>query len=170
MTRLLALSVLILATAAATASGAVTIPRCTGAELTGTFKAIPGSEGAGNIIYKLTVKNVSTKICSLSGLPAGTLLNKAGKAQTTSVIAEYKNRLATFVTLEPGKSTIADARFSPDVPGVGEGAAGKACEPTSYFFRLKGQGGGATTLKIAPPTAVCEHGRLQFSAYGQAIG
>jgi hypothetical protein len=167
MKRLLALSTLILATAAATASGAVTIPRCTGTQLTGTFKVVPGSAGAGNIVYALVLKNRSSKVCSLTGLPQGTLLNKAGKAQKTHVIAAFKGGLtAVFVTLRPGGSTKATARFSPDVPGVGEGAAGIACEATSYSFRVADQGGGTTTVKLSPPTPVCEHGQLQFSAYG----
>jgi len=32
---------------------------------------------------------------------------------------------------------------------------------------VTGQGGGTTTVKLAPPTPVCERGQLQFSAYGR---
>ena len=73
---------------------------------------------------------------------------------------------AILVTLRPGQSTRATARFSPDVPGVGEQTVGR-CEPVAYSFRVTGQGGGTTTVKILPPTSVCEHGRLLFSAYGR---
>ena len=73
---------------------------------------------------------------------------------------------AILATLRPGQSTRATARFSPDVPGAGEQVAGR-CEPVAYWFRVAGQGGGSKTVKIAPPTSVCEHGRLLFSAYGQ---
>jgi hypothetical protein len=32
---------------------------------------------------------------------------------------------------------------------------------------VAGQGGGSTTVKISPPTSVCEHGRMFFSGYTQ---
>jgi hypothetical protein len=71
-----------------------------------------------------------------------------------------------LVTLNPGQSTRATARFSPDVPGPGEQTLGR-CEPIAYSFRVTGQGGGTTSAKVLPPTSVCEHGRLLFSAYGR---
>jgi hypothetical protein len=48
---------------------------------------------------------------------------------------------------------------------VGEPTAGTKCEPTAWSFRVTGQGGGTTLVKLTPPTPVCEHGRLLFSAY-----
>jgi hypothetical protein len=73
---------------------------------------------------------------------------------------------AILVRLAPGASTRATARFSPDVPGVGEPAAGKQCERTAYWFRVAAPGGGTTKVKLSPVTPVCEHGQLQFTAYG----
>jgi hypothetical protein len=74
---------------------------------------------------------------------------------------------AVLVTLAPGDSTLATARFSPDVPGTGEQMSGP-CEPKSYWFRVRAPGGGTTTVKVLPPTPVCEHGTMSFSAYSHA--
>ncbi len=169
MTRFISLTVLILATVAAAGATAAT-PKalaCTGPDLAGsTFKAIPGSEGAGNIVYALLVKNTTATACTVSGMPKGVLLNKAGKAQATHIIPVGPNTIARVITLQPGKSTRATARFTPDVPGKGEGVANKQCEPTSYWFRVTAPGGGTTKVKLSPATPVCEHGQLQFSYYG----
>jgi hypothetical protein len=162
----LALSAAILATVAATASAAVSIPRCTGSQLTGTLKAVPGSAGAGNIVYALVLTNRSAKVCTLTGLPQGTLLDAAGKPLPTHVVPAFRGGLtAPLVTLRHGKAARATARFSPDVPGQGEGSMG-SCEPMSYAFRVKTPNGSTTKVKLSPPTPVCEHGQLQFSAYG----
>jgi len=168
MTRLLALSLLVLASATVSGAGAAThLTSCKGSQLKGTFKVVPGSAGAGNIVYALVLKNVSTSQCAVSGLPQGRLLNQAGKPLPTHVRAAFPGALsAVLVRLARGKSTKATARFSPDVPGTGEPVAGKNCEPVSYWFRVIGQGGGTTKVKLSPATPVCEHGQLQFSAYG----
>jgi hypothetical protein len=168
MKRLLALSLLVVAAAASSGAGAAThVSSCTGSQLAGTFKAVPGSAGAGNISYALVLKNVSTEQCDVSGLPQGRLLNKAGKPLPTHVRAAFPGALsAVLVRLAPGKTTRATARFSPDVPGTGEPVAGRNCEPLSYWFRVTGQGGGTTRVKLSPATPVCEHGQLLFSAYG----
>jgi hypothetical protein len=167
MTRLLALSAIVLTAAAAScASAATNDASCTGAQLAGSFKAVPGSQGAGNIVYELILKNISAKECQVTGLPQGRLLGKTGKPLPTKVMAAFKGGLtAPLIRLKHGASTHATARFSPDVPGPGEN--GKQCESVSYWFRVAGQGGGTTKVKLTPPTPVCEHGQLQFSAYGQ---
>jgi uncharacterized protein DUF4232 len=168
MTRLLAIGLIALTAAAASSAGAATrLTSCTGSQLSGTFKVVPGSAGAGNIVYALVLKNVSTHQCTVTGLPQGRLLGKTGKALPTHVRAAFPGALtAVLVRLAPGKRTKATARFSPDVPGPGEGSPGKTCEPVSYWFRVTGQGGGTRKVKLSPPTPVCEHGSLSFSAYG----
>jgi hypothetical protein len=170
MTRLLALSALILVTAAASGASAATngVSACKGSQLAGTFRAIPGSAGAGNIVYALLLKNVSSSTCRVNGLPHGTLLGKTGKALPTHVVPAFKGALtAVLITLAPGRQARATARFSPDVPGPGEPVTARQCEATSYWFRLAAPGGGTAKVKLAPATPVCEHGRLQFSAYGR---
>jgi hypothetical protein len=167
--RLLTVLALALAAVAASAAGAARdVSRCRGAQLTGSFAVVPGSAGAGNITYALTLKNTSASACAVTGLPAGRLLGRLKGPLPTHVRAAFPGALsAVLVTLPPGRSTRATARFSPDVPGTGEQAAGR-CEPVAYWFRVAGQGGGSSTVKLVPPTSVCEHGRLLFTAYGRA--
>ncbi len=160
-------AVLAAATAASTAGSASRAAWCTGAQLSGRFALIPGSPGAGNVSYRLTLQNVSTRACALTGLPRGRLLGKTGKPLPTSIVASFPGALtAVLVTLAPRASAHADARFSPDVPGPGEGHPGP-CEPVAYRFRVTPNGGGTTTAAVRPPTSVCEHGSLHFTAYGR---
>jgi hypothetical protein len=141
---------------------------CKGTQLTGSFTGIKGSAGAGNISYALILRNRSHTTCTLTGLPSARLLGKTGKALPTHVRAAFPGALtAILVRLAPGQRTRATARFSPDVPGVGEPTQATRCEPVAYKLRVNAQGGGTTTVPITPPTPVCEHGRLQFSAYGK---
>jgi uncharacterized protein DUF4232 len=140
---------------------------CAGAQLAGTFSVVPGSAGAGNVSYRLVLKNVSSRSCTLTGLPQGRLLSQTGNPLPTHVRAAFPGALAaTLVRLAPGAKAVATARFSPDVPGVGEPVAGRRCEPTAYRFSVAAPGGKTTSVKVAPPTPVCEHGRLLFTAYG----
>jgi hypothetical protein len=165
--RLLVLALVVLATATgATSALAHSDASCTGAQLAGTFNVVRGSAGAGNITYKLVLKNVSTRMCTLTGLPQGRLIGKTGKALPTHVRTATPGMLtAILVRLAPGRTTFATARFSSDVPGTGEPTAGTKCEPTAWSFRVSGQGGGTTKVKLGPPTPVCEHGQLLFSPY-----
>jgi Protein of unknown function (DUF4232) len=167
MTRLLVPIAVAAAALASTASAASSFASCTGNQLTGSFTVVRGSAGAGNITYQLVLQNVSKTQCTLTGLPQGRLLGKTGKQLPTHVRAAFPGALTSvLVRLAPGKKAYASARFSPDVPGVGEPTAGTKCEPTSWFLRVTAQGGGTTKVKIVPATPVCEHGRLLFSAYG----
>lgn len=164
---------MLVAVAAALGSASVAVARpagglCTGAQLAGTFSAVKPSAGAGNITYALVLHNRLNVSCTLTGLPAATLVGKTGKPLPTHVRAAFPGALAAIlVRLAPGGRTRATARFSPDVPGVGEPTAGLRCEPVAYVLRVKAQGGGVTNVRIEPPTSVCEHGRMLFSAYGR---
>jgi hypothetical protein len=156
------------ALSASTAFGHHSAANCAGTQLAGRFAVIPGSPGAGNISYKLTLKNTSATSCTVTGLPLGRLLGKTKQKLPTHVRAAHPGQLtAILVTLVPGDSTYATARFSPDVPGPGEQVKGQ-CEPKAYWFRVGGPGGGTTTVKVMPPTAVCEHGTMSLSAYSHA--
>jgi hypothetical protein len=155
------------ALSASAAFGHRTGADCKGGQLAGRFAVVYGSAGAGNIVYKLTLKNTSTTPCTVSGLPQGQLLGRSKTKLPTHIRAAHANQLtAVLVTFVPGDAAYATARFSPDVPGTGEQTVG-ACEPTAYWFRVRARGGGTTTVKLAPPTPVCEHGTLSFSAYGK---
>lgn len=158
---------LVTVTAASSAGSVAATASCTGGQLSGRFALIPGSPGAGSVSYRLTLRNVSARACTLTGLPRGRLVGKTGTLLPTHIVAAFPGALtAVLVTLAPRASAHADARFSPDVPGPGEQHPG-ACEPVAYRFRVAPPGGGTTTVAVSPPTSVCEHGSLRFGAYGR---
>lgn len=140
---------------------------CSGSQLHGTFNVVRGSAGAGNIVYRLSVTNMSQTECALTGTPAVRLLGKTGKALPTHVMPTFRPGLtAILVRVAPGKGAHATARFSPDVPGTGEPVSGNQCEPTAYTLRITAPNGGTLKAPIKPATPVCEHGTLQMSVYG----
>jgi hypothetical protein len=146
------------------ASVALTQP-CAGGDLSGSFAVVPGSAGAGNIVYALRLTNVSTRTCFVSGIPGLRLLARSGAALPTHVRPAQPGALtAVLVRLAPHGTARATARFSPDVPGPGEPTAGRRCEPTAYSLRVTPNGGGTLRVRVLPPTPVCEHGTLTFRA------
>jgi Protein of unknown function (DUF4232) len=137
---------------------------CSAAKLSGTFAAVPGSAGAGNIVYALRLKNVSGSSCTLTGIPGITLLGRDGKKLPTHPRPAHPGALtAVLVTLEPGATATATARFSPDVPGTGEPVSGRRCEPVAYTLLVRPNGGGMLRVPIRPPTSVCEHGGMSWT-------
>ena len=165
------LALVVVAAAVLLARGAAARPLtafCKSPQLTGRFTAVPGSAGAGNIVYALVLRNTSQRPCAVSGLPKLTLLGVHGKTLRTNVRAASANQLtAVLVRLSPGASAQATARFSPDIPGPGEPIQG-ACEPKAYRLAVTDPGGGVTLVPVQPPTSVCEQGQLQFKAYTRA--
>ena len=109
------------------------------------------------------MKNPSATTCSVTGLPRGVLLDKAGKAQPTHILTAMPGAMAILATLTHGKSASATARFSPDVPGVGEPARSVRADVLlvpAVRARRRDE-----VVALIPPTSVCEHGQLQFRAY-----
>jgi Protein of unknown function (DUF4232) len=154
------------ATPAATAAARAAPVLCRGEALTVVFRVVPGSAGAGNISYNLQLRNHSKTECFVFGLPKLSLRGRYGRALPTHVVAARPTQLAMVrVLLRPGGYAAATARFSPDVPGPGEPAAGNQCERTAYKVLLEAPGGGSAVGLVVPPTPVCEHGSLQFSAF-----
>ena len=101
MTRFLTFgAVVIAAAAAATSAGAHVDAACTGAQLKGTFNAVRGSAGAGNITYKLVLENASTRRCTLTGLPQGRLLGKTGNALPTHIKPAFAPGLTAILALK----------------------------------------------------------------------
>lgn len=135
---------------------------CAASELSGTFAVLEGSAGAGNIVYTLRLTNESQDPCFVSGLPDVLLLDANGKALPTSPSAETGGKQAAVkTTLQPGDTATSQARFSPDVPGPGEGDG--PCEPVASTLRVTPNGGGTLDVDIDPPTRVCSHGALQLT-------
>jgi hypothetical protein len=164
----IAATAFLLVLAASAAAGTRASTPCTGAMLTGTFKVIPGSPGAGNIVYRLRLVDTGRSACFVTGLPGVTLLDAAGhKLPTTSRFAGRPGMLtAVMVPLAPGSGgATLTARFSPDVPGPGEPVSGRQCERTAYKLRVTPSGGGSVVVPISPATPVCEHGSLQLTSF-----
>ena len=137
---------------------------CEGSDLSGTFTGVPGSAGAGNIVYALRLKNTSAADCTVTGIPGLTLLDRRGRRLPTHPFPAHPGALtAVLVTLAPGKTATATARFSPDVPGAGEPVNGRRCEAVAYRLRVRPNGGGTLSAPIRPPTPVCEHGGMSWS-------
>ena len=137
-------------------------PPCTGGDLEGGFTVVPGSAGAGQISYELTLTNASQSACYVTGIPDVQLLGASGSPLPTHATAAQPGQaLAAKVELAPGDSAYAQARFSPDVPGVGEQKSGP-CEPRAAKLRVSPQGASSLVAPVKPPTSVCEQGTLRF--------
>jgi hypothetical protein len=143
---------------------------CVAAQLSGSFSVIPGSAGAGNIVYRLRLQNRSAQPCFVSGLAGLRLLGKSGRSLPTHVRPAFRPGLtAVRVVLRPGRAAKADARFSPDVPGPGEPQTSGACEPKAYRVRITPPPGGGTLAgRVRPPTSVCEHGGMSLTVLSRA--
>jgi hypothetical protein len=150
---------IVLAASSAGVAGAASA--CTPAELHAKMAVIRGSAGAGNIEYRVLLRNISKVTCMVSGRPGLRLRSAAGRNLPTHVTAAFPGSLAVLVTLAPGKSAAATLRFSPDVPGPGESTTGP-CEKTAHTVRvtLASPGSGSLIGRLTPRTAVCEHGSM----------
>ena len=166
-----ALAVCLVAVLAAGAGAARPPARlCGGSMLTGSFQVIPGSAGAGNVVYRLRVRNRSAAACGVTGIPGLELLDAHAHPLPTRALtsARVGSATAVLVPLRPGRSAMLTARFSPDVPGPGEPVTGGPCELTAARLRVSPAGGGSLTVAVSPPTPVCEHGSLQLTAFTAA--
>jgi hypothetical protein len=155
----------VLAVGVATSASPAGPAPCRGGALRGSFAYVPGSAGAGNVVYALRLRNVSAATCTVTGLPQVRLLDRLRRGLPTHATAAHPGQLtAILVRLAPGGWTSASARFSPDVPGPGEGGR-KQCEPLARALRVSAPGGGAAVVPVQPATPVCEHGGMSLSAY-----
>ena len=137
---------------------------CTGDAMSGTFAVVPGSAGAGQISYRLTVTNTSPVACFVSGLPNVQLVGGNGADLPTHVVAEQPGTAtAARIVLQPGDSASAEARFSPDVNGTGDATTGP-CQPQASKLRVA-FGGAPLDVPVSPPTSVCEQGQLRFKLF-----
>jgi hypothetical protein len=152
--------------ATTTSSSSASAAPCDASGLSATFAAEPGSEGAGNIVYKLTLTNTSSSSCFVSGLPIVQLQDSNHKNLPTKGIALVAgSATAAKATIDPIGTATSDARFSPDVNGVGESS--NPCEPKAYILVVT-VGNGTVDANIDPPTSVCSHGQLQLGNYSSS--
>ena len=139
---------------------------CAAGGLHGAFAVIPGSAGAGQISYRLTLTNTGATRCWLQGVPQVQLLGTTGAANPTNATAAPPAPASPpKVSLAHGASATADARFSPDVPGTGDKNQPGPCEDTSTVLRVTAPGGGTLDAPVQPPTPVCERGSMSFSVF-----
>jgi hypothetical protein len=153
-----ALLVAVVAVAALPAA-ATTAPAGCGDTLAASFVVVPGSAGAGSISYHVKLTNHHAP-CTVSGRPGLRLLDVHGDPLPTRVVPDHIGTgTAALVTIHHGRSAIATARFSPDIPGSGEG---NPCEKKAYEVRVRlpSPAHGYVTGPVKPPTPVCEHGRI----------
>jgi len=148
-----------------TSTATVASSACAAGHLQGSFDAIAGSAGAGQISYRLTLSDTGSSACFVSGVPQVQLLGTTGGALPTTVSLEPGQGSGSKVTLQPGGTATADARFSPDVPGQGDSQTPGPCQPTATVLRVTAPGGGTLDAPVLPPTSVCERGSLRFSPF-----
>jgi len=151
---------------AATASSGTAAPAACGpSQLRATMAVVRGSAGAGNITYRLVLRNTSAKACAVSGHPALRLRGAGGRRLPTHMLVVPPGAgTAALIALPPGGAAAAALRFSPDVPGKGEQTTGP-CEPVAHSVRvsLASPGSGSLVGPVRPPTSVCEHGTMTES-------
>jgi hypothetical protein len=148
---------------AGAAGAAAPMRACTGANLRGSFAAIPGSGSAGHIGYRLTLQNKTRRRCVVKGLPKVRLLDRRGHSLPSHVVPAGGRGHA--VVIAPGRTAVADARFSPDVPGAGDRSSGR-CQPTAFKARVSPRpGGGKVVVPVTPHTSVCEKGTMSFHPF-----
>jgi hypothetical protein len=152
-----AAGVCLLLAAGGSASGAPA--GCTSGELHATFALVPGSQGAGQIGYVLTITNGGRAACALRGVGAFRLLSSTGGALPTNVRTDPGG--AYTVTLAAGQWVQAAASFTPDIAGPGE--PGNHCEPVAHALRLTLADARGTVTAPMDPTMVCQHGRIAIS-------
>jgi hypothetical protein len=165
-----ALSAAVAALVVAGGGASAPAPPCTGSQLAGTFAVVPGSAGAGNIVYALRMRLLSRRPCFVAGVPRLQLLDRLRHPLPTKVTRAVRpGPRAVRIVLRRGHGARSTARFSPDVPGPGEPVTRSACERRSYSVRVTPLPGRGTFLApVRPPTPVCEHGRLSVTVLSPA--
>ena len=139
-----------------TVTKTVSASSCKSSDLTATFDAVPGSQGAGSISYRLKLTNSSSSLCQLT-VTGFQLLDANGADVPTNVTPP-----GGTTALAAGETIGYEARFSPSVNGTGDNTNGQ-CQPTSATLRIS-VGGDTVDAPITPPTSVCEQGTMTFRA------
>jgi uncharacterized protein DUF4232 len=150
-----------------TVSSTTAADACTGDSMSGTFSLVPGSAGAGQVVYRLRVRNDSPVACFVSGFPKVQLLGQGGAELPTNETPDQPGtQTAERVVLAPNAAATADVRFSPDVPGTGD-QTGAQCQPKATMLRVA-LGGAPLDVPVSPATPVCERGTLQYRVFTAA--
>lgn len=154
--RTLAVALLLLgALAGAAPTAATATAPCAARNVTVALTHIPGSDGAGNTVYRLTAVSRANAVCTL-GRPALQLIGAGGaRLQSRGVGVGPK------ITLARGRTAATSVRFTPDIAAEDEHHTG-ACEPPAHAVSVTFAGSpGRVTGPVKPPTPVCQHGAMQ---------
>ncbi len=145
--------------AAVGASAGPTPAPCAASKLSVKMTHIFGSDGAGHTGYSLTIKNDGASPCRLGNHPRLRLEKANGSSLPTHVSDSGASKT---VMIAAHHSRSAKLRFSPDVPGPGEGAPGRPCEPVAHKVKvtLTAPAVGHLVGSVQPATSVCEHGSM----------
>lgn len=132
---------------------------CTAAHIAASFGLVAGSQGAGSVTYEVRLRNTGSASCTISGRPGLRLIGAHGPLPTREVPDHRGTGTAILVTLRHNRVARSEVRFSPDIPGPGEG---DPCQPVAHKIRvtLPSPAEGVVNGPIRPVTRVCEHGRL----------
>jgi hypothetical protein len=132
--------------------------------MTGTWKSVPGSSGAGHVASDLALQNQSGYACQISGFPDVTLHDANGN-QLPTTVTHFSPSMVELVTLQPGGWAHSELRYSSDIPGPGEPQTGP-CEPTAAYALLRLQYSSVPIrVALTPPTPVCEKGAIVAKAF-----
>ena len=152
-----------------TAQGVVAFPvtttppgvtACVSADLSATFAVIPGSAGAGNVVARIVLTNKSAAPCSTGGYVGLQLLGAGGTQLPTHV--ERASGSLSVMTVAPGTSVSATARYSPDVAGTGDNQSGM-CQPVASSSEVTPPNDTAFVIAQGPGTSVCQQGTMSVS-------
>ena len=148
---------LLLAGASAVAAPASPRPApCDARQLTVQLTHLPGSEGAGNTVYRLSAGNRSGHACTL-GRPTLRLIGAGGARLPSHGVG-----VGPKITLARGHAAATSVRFTPDIAANDEHHAGD-CEPPAHAVSVAFAGSpGRATGPVKPPTPVCQHGAMQL--------
>ena len=130
----------------------------------GTWRTVPGSEGAGHVAADITLQNTSGHTCAVAGYPAIALL-AANDRPLPSYVVKNAAVAVTTINVAPGAFVHAEIRYSANVPGPGEPDNGP-CEPTTVRAQAQLPGDtGWARITLDNPTPVCEKGELQMKPF-----
>ena len=135
-------------------------PPCQKTEMgVGTWKIVPGGEGAGHAVADLAFQNTSNRACTISGYPRVTLTDAAGTALPTTV-TDYSPATVGVLTVAPSSWVHSEIQYDPHMPGPSEPTSG-ACEPatTTMLVRLPGDSV-LEHVVVSPATTFCGRGDL----------
>jgi hypothetical protein len=146
--------------AAATTTTTPGVARCVASKLKGSFLVIPGSAGAGHVEARVVLTNISSAPCTTFGYVGMQLLGASDTPLPTHVVRSPGSEPA--ITLAPGGSASATARFSPDIPGPGDAPSG-ACQPVAQGTEITPPND--THFVVAPGlmSSVCSQGTIDLN-------